>query len=226
LLSGRHRADPCVGLARAGSPCHVAWQSWPCCAAVGSAMEAPAAPKMARCRRTPPGGYALNAKTNPRSILESTRVLKNEPKTNLNEPKTNPSLIYGRLVKSLIISTPVSARRNPGQGFLSDRRRAHPRVGLARAGSPCHVAWPSWPCCVTVGSVVAGSGNALNGAANWRHPPGGYALNAKTNPGWIFWDSDKSFTISVGTNAGEFVVESFKARKDMARPRLNRCMAQ
>ena len=43
--------------------------------------------------RRPPRGYALNAKTNPRSCLESIRVRKNEPRTNLNEPKTNPDPI-------------------------------------------------------------------------------------------------------------------------------------
>ena len=49
---------------------------------------------LAACRLGhPPGGYALNAKTNPRSCLESIEVRKNEPKTNLNEPKTNPSLV-------------------------------------------------------------------------------------------------------------------------------------
>jgi hypothetical protein len=34
-----------------------------------------------------PGGYALNAKTNPRSVVESTKVPENEPRTNLNAPK-------------------------------------------------------------------------------------------------------------------------------------------
>ncbi len=37
-----------------------------------------------------PRGYALNAETNPRSRLESTKARKNEPKTNLNEPENSP----------------------------------------------------------------------------------------------------------------------------------------
>ena len=49
-------------------------------------------------------GYALNAKTNPRRVLESTKVSKNEPKTNLNEPKTNPSMIVRGLSKSFVFS--------------------------------------------------------------------------------------------------------------------------
>jgi hypothetical protein len=40
------------------------------------------------CGRHPlPPGIAPTTKTNPRSALESTKVLKNEPKTNPNEPK-------------------------------------------------------------------------------------------------------------------------------------------
>ena len=38
-------------------------------------------------QRHPPGGYALNPKANPRSVLESAKASRNEPKTNLNEPK-------------------------------------------------------------------------------------------------------------------------------------------
>jgi hypothetical protein len=37
--------------------------------------------------RGPPRGYALNAKTNPRSALESTKLAKTNPRTNLNEPE-------------------------------------------------------------------------------------------------------------------------------------------
>jgi hypothetical protein len=40
---------------------------------------------------TLPPGIAPKRKTNPRSYLESTKTLKNEPETNPNEPKlTSP----------------------------------------------------------------------------------------------------------------------------------------
>jgi len=56
----------------------------------------------------PPGGYIQNAKTNPRSCLESAKVPKNEPKTNLNEPKTNPSSVRKQSIKPFRISTRFS----------------------------------------------------------------------------------------------------------------------
>ncbi len=70
---------------------------------------------MSKCPFTAalPRGYALNAKTNPRSYLESIRVPKNEPKTNPNKPETNPRLIRGDFGKSLIISMRRSAEKKP-----------------------------------------------------------------------------------------------------------------
>jgi hypothetical protein len=44
-----------------------------------------------RAGATTPRGYSRNAKTNPRSAVESTKAPKNEPRTNLNEPRTNPT---------------------------------------------------------------------------------------------------------------------------------------
>jgi hypothetical protein len=64
----------------------------------------------------PPRGYALNAKTNPRSVLESTRALKNEPRTNLNEPKTNPSSIRESWRKYFRISMCLHTRKRRQSG--------------------------------------------------------------------------------------------------------------
>jgi hypothetical protein len=50
-------------------------------AGLGAAPRGPLAPLP---------GIALKHKTNPRSGLESTKVLKNEPETNPNEPKLTP----------------------------------------------------------------------------------------------------------------------------------------
>jgi hypothetical protein len=54
--------------------------------------------------RSTPRGYSRNAKTNPAGALVSTQVQKNEPETNLNEPRTNPSPLASAHGKSFGIS--------------------------------------------------------------------------------------------------------------------------
>src|SRR5215472_2030217 len=71
----------------------------------------------------PPRGYALIAKTNPRSDLESTRTSKNEPKTNLNEPETNPRSECGLFRKSFGISRPFGAAEDKFIGTLPQSTR-------------------------------------------------------------------------------------------------------
>jgi hypothetical protein len=50
-----------------------------------------------------PPGIALNAKTNPRSALESTTLRKNEPKTNPNEPKPSADFVLQVLCNQRLV---------------------------------------------------------------------------------------------------------------------------
>jgi hypothetical protein len=59
----------------------------------------------------PPRGYALFSKTNPRSAVESTKAPKNEPETNLNEPKTTPRTTRASSRKSFAISSTLGGQR-------------------------------------------------------------------------------------------------------------------